>query len=63
MRRTSKGIVTGVAPDRAPNRRTIMTPDSVPFVQMGIGGKLIFLMKLCVFLCTMGFAFPLLLSN
>jgi hypothetical protein len=40
-----------------------MTPDSVSFVQMGIGGKLLFLAKLCVFLATLGFAFPLLLSN
>lgn len=40
-----------------------MTPDSQPFMQMGIGGKLLFLAKLCAFVATMGFAFPLLLSN
>ena len=40
-----------------------MTPDSIPFAQMTLGGKLLFAVKLVVFLATFGFAFPTLLSN
>jgi hypothetical protein len=33
------------------------------FVDMGIGGKLVYILKLCVFLLTFGFAFPTILSG
>lgn len=31
--------------------------------QMGFGGKIVFCAKLVIFLCTFGFAFPLLLTD
>ena len=33
------------------------------FNEMGIGGKLVFCVKLCLFLVSFGFAFPTLLSD
>jgi hypothetical protein len=37
--------------------------ESKKFKAMGAGEKIVFLGKLTIFLCTFGFAFPLILSN
>lgn len=36
---------------------------AMKFVDMGFGGKLSFIVKLCVFFLTFGFAFPTLLTK
>lgn len=36
---------------------------TIKFTDMRIGEKLVFLVKLCIFCATFGFAFPTLLSN
>lgn len=36
---------------------------SAKWIDMGFGGKIVFAVKLVIFLCTFGFAFPLLLTD
>ena len=36
---------------------------SLKFIEMSIGGKMLFVVKLCLFIASFGFAFPTLLND